>query len=107
MLHLEKYHTNRVCTEPGKPGKVWNFAFCFSRPGKAWNSHGDPWKTWKSLEKYFVLHKEIFFVFSRDQHYFISCLTNLLTLDLPKIEKKYNQNFERVQIYKIISKNSS
>ena len=40
-------YQSRVRTEPGKPGKAWNFVLFFSRPGKAWNSDKWPGKAWK------------------------------------------------------------
>ena len=42
------YYPYRVHTGHGKPGKLWNLWFQFSRPGKSWNlieGHGMLWKS--------------------------------------------------------------
>ena len=41
---------SRVCTDPGKPGKSWNFIMAFSRTGESWKKATGPGKFWKSAK---------------------------------------------------------
>jgi len=38
-----------VRTDPGNPGKSWNFILAFSRTGKSWKISAGPGKSWKSI----------------------------------------------------------
>ena len=40
----------RLRTDPGKPGKSWNFIMAFSRTGKSWKKATGPGKVWKSVK---------------------------------------------------------
>jgi len=39
----------RIRTDPGKPGKSWNFVVVFSRTGKSWKKATGLGKFWKSV----------------------------------------------------------
>jgi len=40
---------SKVRTDPGNPGKSWNFVLAFSRIGKSWKINAGPGKSSKSI----------------------------------------------------------
>jgi len=86
---LQEY--NRVHTDPGNPGKSWNFILAFSRTGKSWKINAGPGKSWKSTNSC----NKVFFKDNCLQYYFgISILlgsvaSNIVQLgDLEKSESQ-------------------
>ena len=43
----------RVRTDPGNPGKSWNFILAFFRAGKSWNINAGPGKSWNFILAFF------------------------------------------------------